>query len=94
MSFGLVPAVGGMINDSLSPVLVWYSMAGVALLTTISFLLIGRQTRTDRHLVEPVACGVEVASGAESQHPFTREDRCSRTQFTARMRKNERDRGT
>jgi len=95
LSFGLAPAVGGMINDSLSPVLVWYSMAGVALLTAVSFLLIEMQTRTERRPIEPVACGVEVASAAESPHPLSSEERCSRAQSSlARMRRNERNRST
>jgi MFS family permease len=73
LSFGLAPAVGGIINDTFSPVLVWYSMAGVALLTAAFFLLIGRQTGTDRLPAEPVGCGVEAASATASPHPLSSE---------------------
>ncbi|NIO00004.1 MAG: MFS transporter [Anaerolineae bacterium] len=42
VSFGLGPIVGGMINDNLSPVLIWPIMASVALVSAVAFLLIGR----------------------------------------------------
>jgi MFS family permease len=58
LSFGLAPAVGGIINDSLSPVLVWYSMAGVALLSAASFLLLGRQTGGQRYRAACISSGV------------------------------------
>ncbi len=80
LSFGLAPAVGGMINDSFSPILVWYSMAGVALLTAVLFLLIGKQLGTEKPPAEPVACAVAVTDAAESPHHFSSEERCSRVQ--------------
>ena len=42
LSFGLGPVVGGMINDRLSPVLIWPVMAAVGLLSAAAFLPIGR----------------------------------------------------
>jgi MFS family permease len=80
LSYGLAPAVGGMINDSLSPLLVWYSMAGVALLTAVSFLLIGKKVGTATLPVEPVASGVAAVGAAESPPPFSGEERCSQVQ--------------
>jgi MFS family permease len=42
LSFGIAPAVGGLISDNLGPVLVWQIMAAVALLSALGFLAIGR----------------------------------------------------
>jgi MFS family permease len=48
VSFGLGPIVGGMINDNLSPVLIWPIMASVALASAVAFLLIGRIATDER----------------------------------------------
>jgi MFS family permease len=50
LSFGLGPIVGGMINDNLSPVLIWPIMASVALVSAVAFLLIGRIATDERRL--------------------------------------------
>ncbi len=50
LSFGLGPIVGGMINDNLSPILIWPIMAGVGLASAVAFLLIGRITTDEARL--------------------------------------------
>jgi MFS family permease len=65
LSFGLAPAVGGMINDRLGPVVVWYSMAGVALLTAVAFLVLGRLTTGQKRADE------QLISTAESEAPVS-----------------------
>lgn len=42
LSFGLGPVAGGMINDRLSPILIWPVMAAIGLVSAVAFLLIGK----------------------------------------------------
>jgi MFS family permease len=73
LTFGLAPAVGGIINDSLGPVAVWYSMAGVALLSAISFLLIGRHISGESCLTGPVSTGAEETYTPAGPDPYSSE---------------------
>jgi MFS family permease len=77
LSFGLAPAVGGMINDRLGPVVVWYSMAGVALLTAVAFLMLGRLTMGGRRSKEGIISTMESEAPA-STRPYGIEDHCAR----------------
>ncbi len=64
LSFGLGPIVGGMINDNLSPILIWPIMASVALASAVAFLLIGRIATAETGLAgAPVVPGPAVIGG-------------------------------
>ncbi len=63
VSFGLGPIVGGMINDNLSPVLIWPIMASFALASAVAFLLIGRIATDDRRLAGAPAVPGRAAIG-------------------------------
>jgi MFS family permease len=73
LTFGLAPAVGGIINDSLSPVAVWYSMTGVALLSAVSFLLIGRLINGERYPKGPVSINAPETYASACAEPYANE---------------------
>jgi MFS family permease len=63
LSFGLGPIVGGVINDNLSPVLIWPIMAGLGLASAVAFLLIGRMVVGERRLAATRAGAARIATG-------------------------------
>jgi MFS family permease len=77
LTFGLAPAVGGIINDSLGPVAVWYSMTGVALLSAVSFLLIGRLINGERYPEGPVSISEQETYASACAEPYGSEGHSS-----------------
>lgn len=69
LSFGLGPVVGGMINDRLSPVLIWPVMAAVGLLSAAAFLPIGRMPTHKKGIGATPAAPVPATLG---ENPDTR----------------------
>jgi MFS family permease len=63
LSFGMAPAVGGIISDSLGPASVWQIMAVVALLSAFAFLAIGKGASN-------VATQTEPTVPATATHPL------------------------
>jgi MFS family permease len=59
ISFGMAPALGGLINDNLGPVFIWHIMAVVALLSSLSFLAIGRRATQVKTEAECLPGGAE-----------------------------------
>ena len=76
LSFGLAPIAGGIINDGIGPVFIWVIMAAVALLSAVSFLLIGRGVIDRKLPSESVAPMLEVPA-AENAHARRYDDRSS-----------------
>jgi MFS family permease len=64
ISFGMAPALGGLINDNLGPVFIWYIMTILALLSAVFFFALGRRTTKQ----EPEA---EYLPAAEGSIPLT-----------------------
>jgi MFS family permease len=77
LTFGLAPAVGGIINDSVGPVAVWYSMTGVALLSAVSFLLIGRLINGERYPEGPVSISEQETYASACAEPYGSEGHSS-----------------
>ncbi|HEM62520.1 MAG TPA: MFS transporter, partial [Chloroflexi bacterium] len=79
LSFGMAPAVGGLINDNLGPRMVWQIMAVVALLSALGFLAIGRGVF--RSAPRSVGSAPTMVTGApHNPHPPVREEGGSSTE--------------
>jgi MFS family permease len=55
LTFGVAPAVGGLINDHIGPVFIWRIMAVVALLSAVAFLTIGSRTARESDRTKPAS---------------------------------------
>ncbi|MDH4208459.1 MAG: MFS transporter [Anaerolineae bacterium] len=55
LTFGVAPAIGGLINDHIGPVFVWRIMAIVALLSAVAFLTVGGRAARESARTKPIS---------------------------------------